>query len=314
MKNLPIISFILICNSLFSQNENPFRSIGKKGEIITLSNGKFQENHPYDSLQKIGSIVMNINTGKIHQILDSITLYSEATLDPTTMSRFYSIDPITARFPHNSPYAFSENRVIDAIELEGLESFEIKNKDNNQISLVLTKVDGDFIVTDYTQGEAMIHRNFVYSDFQNKMKDFTVDKVTGVLNVPGVRNEPFDAPGDAPGEPLLPDFMIRTQDKSLVKKNVLEGGLFSHDYESPESALSTFGLFVPDEYDFVQVYHSPDFKKEDVLKALEKQGVDIKNKDILFIDKPTDIVTDETEEVDEESGSQTLNVQFGKYE
>ena len=36
--------------------------------------------------------------------------------------RFLSVDPLAAKYPHNSPYAFSENRVIDAVELEGLES------------------------------------------------------------------------------------------------------------------------------------------------------------------------------------------------
>jgi RHS repeat-associated protein len=37
------------------------------------------------------------------------------------IGRFLSIDPLAAKYPHNSPYAFSENRVIDGVELEGLE-------------------------------------------------------------------------------------------------------------------------------------------------------------------------------------------------
>jgi len=37
------------------------------------------------------------------------------------IGRFLSIDPLTGKYPHNSPYAFSENRVIDGFELEGLE-------------------------------------------------------------------------------------------------------------------------------------------------------------------------------------------------
>ena len=37
------------------------------------------------------------------------------------LGRFLSIDPLAAKYPWNSPYAFSENRVIDGIELEGLE-------------------------------------------------------------------------------------------------------------------------------------------------------------------------------------------------
>ncbi|MDA3799776.1 MAG: hypothetical protein PF692_11925 [Kiritimatiellae bacterium] len=37
------------------------------------------------------------------------------------IGRFLSIDPLTAKYPHNSPYAFSENSVIAYRELEGLE-------------------------------------------------------------------------------------------------------------------------------------------------------------------------------------------------
>lgn len=41
------------------------------------------------------------------------------------IGRFFAVDPLTASYPHNSPYAFSENRVIDCIELEGLEKVSI---------------------------------------------------------------------------------------------------------------------------------------------------------------------------------------------
>ena len=37
------------------------------------------------------------------------------------VGRFLSLDPLAPQYPHNSPYVFSENRVIDGIELEGLE-------------------------------------------------------------------------------------------------------------------------------------------------------------------------------------------------
>lgn len=37
------------------------------------------------------------------------------------IGRFFAIDPLAGSYPHNSPYAFSENRVIDGVELEGLE-------------------------------------------------------------------------------------------------------------------------------------------------------------------------------------------------
>lgn len=37
------------------------------------------------------------------------------------VGRFFAMDPLNWKFPYNSPYAFSENRVIDGVELEGLE-------------------------------------------------------------------------------------------------------------------------------------------------------------------------------------------------
>ncbi|MEO4006967.1 RHS repeat-associated core domain-containing protein [Flavobacterium sp. CAU 1735] len=37
------------------------------------------------------------------------------------VGRFFAVDPLEKKYPWNSPYAFSENRVIDGVELEGLE-------------------------------------------------------------------------------------------------------------------------------------------------------------------------------------------------
>jgi RHS repeat-associated protein len=38
------------------------------------------------------------------------------------VGRFFAVDPLASKYPWNSPYAFSENRVLDAVELEGLEA------------------------------------------------------------------------------------------------------------------------------------------------------------------------------------------------
>jgi RHS repeat-associated protein len=43
------------------------------------------------------------------------------------IGRFLSIDPLAPEYPWNSPYAFSENRVVDAVELEGLETIHINS-------------------------------------------------------------------------------------------------------------------------------------------------------------------------------------------
>jgi RHS repeat-associated protein len=37
------------------------------------------------------------------------------------LGRFFSVDPLTKDYPWNSPYAFSENTLINGVDLEGLE-------------------------------------------------------------------------------------------------------------------------------------------------------------------------------------------------
>src|SRR5690606_2009097 len=41
------------------------------------------------------------------------------------LGRFFSVDPLFREYPWNSTYAFSENRVTNAIELEGLEAWDL---------------------------------------------------------------------------------------------------------------------------------------------------------------------------------------------
>jgi len=43
------------------------------------------------------------------------------------IGRFMSVDPLAEKYPYNSTYAFSENRVIDARELEGMEKWILNN-------------------------------------------------------------------------------------------------------------------------------------------------------------------------------------------
>lgn len=37
------------------------------------------------------------------------------------VGRFYSVDPLTGKYPWNTPYAFAENRPIEGIDLDGQE-------------------------------------------------------------------------------------------------------------------------------------------------------------------------------------------------
>jgi RHS repeat-associated protein len=52
------------------------------------------------------------------------------------LGRFFAVDPLVGKYPWNSPYAFSENRLIDGIELEGLEVVTFHN--DQRAALMLT--------------------------------------------------------------------------------------------------------------------------------------------------------------------------------
>jgi hypothetical protein len=41
------------------------------------------------------------------------------------LGRFFAVDPLASKYPWNSVYAFSENRVIASVELEGLEAEDL---------------------------------------------------------------------------------------------------------------------------------------------------------------------------------------------
>jgi len=57
---------------------------------------------------------------EIKNIEGSSVNYKYRMHDPR-VGRFFAVDPLASDYPHNSPYAFSENIVIHMIELEGLE-------------------------------------------------------------------------------------------------------------------------------------------------------------------------------------------------
>ena len=64
---------------------------------------------------------------------DGNSVFFKYRIHDPRIGRFLSVDPLTASYPHNSPYAFSENRLLDGVELEGLEWAPSKDKEGNII-------------------------------------------------------------------------------------------------------------------------------------------------------------------------------------
>jgi hypothetical protein len=56
-----------------------------------------------------------------------------------TIGRFLTLDPLTSKYPQNSPYSFSANRVIDGVELEGLEYVRRIHTVDGEMNVISTK-------------------------------------------------------------------------------------------------------------------------------------------------------------------------------
>jgi len=83
------------------------------------------------------------------------------------IGRFFAVDPLFKDYAHNSPYAFSENRVIDGIELEGLEVKLVNTKKNPNDMTIWTGANS---ITDKTAIHIVGHgsQNSLMNDLTGK--------------------------------------------------------------------------------------------------------------------------------------------------
>ena len=115
------------------QAGNPFKKFGYTPKIHTLSKGKYLEFHDLDSIVKIGSFSYHVKRKSITDYFQEETNYSEATLRPEIISRWFSPDPLSDEFPSWSPYNFVYNNPIRMVDPTGLAPEDwIKNNKTGQ--------------------------------------------------------------------------------------------------------------------------------------------------------------------------------------
>jgi len=113
---------MILTSNAQDNTHNPYKSLGKKAEILTLSDGLYQEFFDTDSIEIIGSAILNTNTMQVVGFVEYDTLYSEATLEPEVVSRWLSPDPLAVKYPEMSPYHFVKNDPIIYIDPDGREN------------------------------------------------------------------------------------------------------------------------------------------------------------------------------------------------
>ncbi len=118
---------LFVSFAVTAQDYNPFKSIGKKGKILTLSKGKYVEVFDYDTIQRIGTVLYNIRTKKIIKLLDADKIFEKFS-DNSSSSRWYSPDPLAAKYSQHSPYVFVADNPIRYNDPDGRELVDPNGK------------------------------------------------------------------------------------------------------------------------------------------------------------------------------------------
>lgn len=145
------ILIFLLALTAFAQNNNPFQNIGKKGNVLTLSKGRYNEFFDQDSIQQIGTALINIRQMKIVKLFKN-EKEAQNRLDNSSNSRFLSVDPLTSTYPMLTPYQYASNSPIAGTDLDGLEFkyYGLNWKDQSYTKLRvgnLVRTDNDISMT-----------------------------------------------------------------------------------------------------------------------------------------------------------------------
>jgi len=144
------------CSSTITQNQIIFSDQFEDQRTICYNrHGSAGDNYRYGFQGQ----ELDDEVGKGHG--NSIN-YKYRMHDPR-IGRFFALDPLAPKYPHNSPYAFSENVVINAVELEGLEKKVII--DNSAAGTTSGNTGIHTINGDYKEVEKIEGENAVYAPF-----------------------------------------------------------------------------------------------------------------------------------------------------
>ncbi len=110
---IPLTIILLFYGELKAQN--PFEKYGYHVEVLTMTNGKFNEFFDLDSIQQIGEVLINTNTMKIVGFAEKDSI--NPMPDASVISRWVSPDPL--KFYFISPYNYTYNNPIRFFDPNG---------------------------------------------------------------------------------------------------------------------------------------------------------------------------------------------------
>lgn len=165
-----VLVFVALTFMASAQDYNPYAPIGKKGKIVTLSKGKYVETFDMDSIQRIGSVLINLRSKRIVTLLNSDSVYGKYS-DNSSSSRWYSIDPLADQFHSWSPYNFVYDNPIRFVDPDGRspkDDYELDKKSGMIFMIRKTDDNHDVLYASNDEGKVQ--------------KDKSINVEKGVLN------------------------------------------------------------------------------------------------------------------------------------
>ena len=97
--------------------QNPYERLGVQSDPLTLSQGRYQEFFPNDTLVQIGPVIFNTITQKVVGFVEPDSSGLDFPAD--VASRWLSPDPLAHKFPEWSPYNYVLNNPLLLIDEDG---------------------------------------------------------------------------------------------------------------------------------------------------------------------------------------------------
>ncbi len=170
------------------------------------------------------------------------------------IGRFFAVDPLAAKYPWNSVYAFSENRVLDGVELEGLEVFLIHGTEQSNSNMYDNKTVKQF---ERVGGNTITNNSFSWgkysslwnnrNKYRNKAAESLVNHVINartVLEMQGfdVKNEPITLVGYSHGGNVAIQAADKIFELTGIKVNIITVATPAYNDKSVEDPTTHEGI------------------------------------------------------------------------
>lgn len=136
-QNSILLFFLLaLTTQLCAQDYNPFKSIGKEGKIKKAYGDNVVEVFDYDTIQRIGSVLFNIKTKRIVELLPDDQVFKKYS-NNSSASRWYQIDPLADKGKNisYSPYVYTINNPVNYVDPDGRDGVRVIDQKNKTITI-----------------------------------------------------------------------------------------------------------------------------------------------------------------------------------